>query len=407
VSGCGSHQHTKVSVKPLESVQDRPISMSVVNLRPGERVLLTLESRDATGVRYQARASFRASRNGQVDLATASPLAGSSYSGVWRMGMLASMKATTGSPFSYYQWSDHPQRFKLTVSTGGRTVASQTFTRIFRTGHYTEVPTSVGVQGFDGTFYSPRGARRLPAVLAFGGSEGGADGTLEGERLAANGIPTLFIGYFHAPGLPNRLVNIPLEYFKRALLWLRDRPEVDPEKVSVLGVSYGGQASLLLGAHYSNLIHGVVALVTSSVVTCGITGADRADAQVGASQCLGSPWSLNGKPIPHTRLLNNQDPWDQPKAVIPVGDIRAPVLLACGGSDQRINSCAAGRAIVRRRTASGRGTTLFVYPRAGHAVGSPFIIYEPGALMSDLFVPWDERGREDLWPRLISFLKAH
>ena len=52
----------------------------------------------------------------------------------------------------------------------------------------------------------------------------------------------------------------------------------------------------------------------------------------------------------------------------------------------------------------GEPTELHVYPAAGHYVGSPFIVYEPGSLARDFFVPQDERGREDLWPRLLAFL---
>ena len=43
----------------------------------------------------------------------------------------------------------------------------------------------------------------------------------------------------------------------------------------MLGSSHGSEAALLLGVHYPRLVHSVVALVPSSVVTCGIVGAGR------------------------------------------------------------------------------------------------------------------------------------
>jgi dienelactone hydrolase len=255
---------------------------------------------------------------------------------------------------------------------------------------------------FEGTFYAPAAARRRPAVLVIGGSEGGPGSSWLGERLAANGIPALVIGYFHAPGLPDKLVDIPLEYFRTALDWLDGRPEVDAKRVSLLGASYGSEAALLLGVHYPGLVHGVAALVPSSVVTCGIIGADRAGS---VSRCLGSPWRLAGRPLPHTAVLNNPRPWDAPRAVIPVERIQAPVFLACGGHDQVWSSCPYARAIVARRSAHGESTLLFVYPNASHGVGRSSI-YEPGADATDFFVPADERAREDLWPRLLAFLHA-
>src|ERR1019366_6870701 len=105
-------------------------------------------------------------------------------------------------------------------------------------------------------------------------------------------------------------------------------------------------------------------------------------------------------------LIDNPHPWDVPGAAIPVERIRSPVLLNCGGNDQIWTSCASAKAIVRRRRGHDLETLLYVYPKAGHYVGSPFMVYEPGWLASDLFVPWDERGREDSWPRVVAFLRA-
>ena len=61
--------------------------------------------------------------------------------------------------------------------------------------------------------------------------------------------------------------------------------------------------------------------------------------------------------------------------------------------------------IVARRKAHGSSTQLYVYPTASHSLDSP-LVYEPGAMAGDFFVPDDERAREDLWPRLLAFLRA-
>jgi hypothetical protein len=52
---------------------------------------------------------------------------------------------------------------------------------------------------------------RRPALLIFGGSEGGLSGTLIAALLAAHGYPALALAYFNAPGLPATLSDIPLE----------------------------------------------------------------------------------------------------------------------------------------------------------------------------------------------------
>ena len=406
-AGCGSGMRSppRLRVTPAASVEDQPIRIRFDGLRRLQGVWLELRSTDANGTLFVSRAAFGADEHGVIDLARAAPLIGSTYSGVWQMGLLTSMAAPNARPLTDYRWGSGPRRFVLTAISASQPIASTTFVRRFRQGTYTTVRATVAGDGFVGTLYAPAGARRQAAVLAIGGEEGGGGSSGLGERLAAHGIPALVVGYFRAPGLPDRLKHIPLEYFRTALEWLDRRAEVDASRVSVLGTSYGSQAALLLGARYPGLVHGVAALVPSSVVTCGTIGGGRGGFRSHA--CIGSPWTVAGKPLPYTAVLNEPQPADSPQAVIPVEDIPAPVFLACGGRDQIWNSCRYARTIVaRRRAHGGEPTQLYAYPKAGHFVGAPGLEYQPGSLARDFFVPADERGREDLWPRLLAFLHA-
>jgi dienelactone hydrolase len=406
-AGCGgaSHPALHLRVTPAVSVEDQPVSIRFDGLRRLQGVWLELRSTDAKGIVFVSRAAFGADEHGVLDLARARALTGSAYSGVWPMGLLTSMTAPNGAPRTGYTWGSTPRRFVLTAISASQPIASTTFERRWRQGAYTRVRATLAADGFEGTLYAPAGARHQPAVLAIGGEEGGAGSSWLGERLAAHGIPALVVGYFHAPGLPDRLHNIPLEYFRTALGWLERRPEADVDRVSVLGVSYGSEAALLVAAHYPSLVHGVAALVPSSVVTCGTIGGGRGGFRVHA--CIGSPWSLGGKPLPYTRVLDELGPSRRLQAAIPVARITAPVFLACGGHDQVWDSCGSARSIVAQRQAhGGESTVLYAYPESGHYVGTPSLEFQPGSLAGDFFVPADERGREDLWPRLLAFLRG-
>jgi dienelactone hydrolase len=137
-----------------------------------------------------------------------------------------------------------------------------------------QVPAAVGVTekelrpakgGIYGNLYLPkRTAGRRPAVLVFSGSGGGLTASFAAALLAAHGYPSLALAYFKAPGLPQTLHDIPLEYFTRPLKLLRAQPGVDPRHVLVAGESRGGEAALLLGASFPQLINGVIAGVPSS-----------------------------------------------------------------------------------------------------------------------------------------------
>lgn len=397
VSGAGT---PAVRVDPAVSVVDRPLTIKVSGLVPRTRVAVTLRSTDAKKVEWVSSARFRADGRGRIDLNHSSSLGGS-YEGVWGMGLIASMFPTLRDPQPGYFWSaKKPLRFTLTVSVSGRVVATAVFRRELSSVPLTSSSQTVGSAGFKGIFFAPRSVAHRTAVLLVSGSEGGLRTSLLAAALAANGFPTLALAYFSAPRLPQTLTNIPLEYFKRALEWLGKQPQVDANRMVALGVSRGSEAALLLGVHYPDLVRGVIALVPSNVINCGIAGAGL------GGGCLGPAWTLNGKPLPYTKEFNNPKPTDVPSAVIPVEHIHGRILLACGGVDQVWNSCDYAHAIMRRLTSHGTSSAhLYAYPRAGHGVGSA-LPYEPGSRQFDLYFAGTERARQDLWPHLRRFLAS-
>jgi pimeloyl-ACP methyl ester carboxylesterase len=111
-------------------------------------------------------------------------------------------------------------------------------------------------------------------VLVLAGSEGGLHESTA-ALLASHGQALLALTYFRAPGLPRQLTGIPLEYFARAIAWLRTQPEADSDRILVVGHSRGGELALLLGATYPAAVNGVIALVPSSKVEAGLTANGR------------------------------------------------------------------------------------------------------------------------------------
>jgi len=276
----------------------------------------------------------------------------------------------------------------------------------------TERQLTVAGDGLFGRFFAPpaQGAGH-PAVLVFGGSEGGLSNgvALQASLLASHGYPALALAYFNEPGLPPTLQNVPLDYFVSALNWLGRQPGVDAGRIAVIGASRGTEAALLLGAHFPQLVHAVAAYAPSSVVNSGIS-----PTSVG-----GPAWTLGGKPVPTIAPYEWEDPSpaSDPQAIIPVEDIQGPVLLVSGTNDHLWPSPRYAAAIMARLDAAHDRFPhqSLVYPGAGHgvAVAVPYgpaqLIHVPtqyGVLDLGGSAAANEHGMADSWPRLLRFLAA-
>ena len=271
--------------------------------------------------------------------------------------------------------------------------------------------------GMLANYYPALTGERSPGILVLGGSEGGlGNGTRRGAlALQAQGYSALQVAYYHAPGKPEDLVNIPLEEFYAGLEWLKAQPEVDPERLAVFGVSKGAEVGLILASRLDD-IDGAVLGVPSSVVWAGIDW--RHLSTIGILP-LYSSWSEGGEPLPFLPY----GAWDEeegiasmyrsgleslgahPDAIIPVEEASGPILLVCGGRDNIWPSCPMSEAIVTRAQAlSGPDVTLLSYPDAGHgAIGIPSDT--PGSSFDGGTWEADNAAREDSWPQVLEFLE--
>lgn len=132
----------------------------------------------------------------------------------------------------------------------GRAATGASVTQLYSgpgVGEHTETLAKVG---FIGRYFTPPDGARGPAVVVWGGSEGGFG--VNGEEaalLASHGIPALALAYFDEPGLPCSLSNIPLEYFGNAIRWLRSQPQVTEDQEPRGIIDLGGTPSANNAAH--------------------------------------------------------------------------------------------------------------------------------------------------------------
>jgi dienelactone hydrolase len=390
-------------MSPQAALVDQPVAVTVQGLPAKARATLTAEATDTDGITWTAAAQFQATSAGKVSLGQ--PSLGGSYTGVNPMGLFTLMAPPPDAAPDWFRYPEAGYEVTLQAIVDGREVATATVRR--------QGPVAVGVAekrlrptrgGIYGNLYLPKHtAGRRPAVLVFGGSGGGLTTSMAAALLAAHGYPSLALAYFKAPGLPQSLHNIPLEYFTKALGVLRAQPGVDPRHVLVAGESRGGEAALLLGAYFPQLVNGVIAGVPSSVVN----PAPGPDATRAA-------WTIRGRPLPAVSPseFGQPNPPGKAGAVVPVERIRGPVLLACGAQDLVWPSCAYVDAISARLHAhrSDAPVTALHYGDAGHLIGGLTAWY--GSLTDDALtsfggtVAGTQAAQADAHAKLLAFLAS-
>ncbi len=370
LAGCGSSaaRGATITVVPATAELDTAVTVSLAGLPAGSRAVVAASATDAFGTLWRSTAVLAATRSGTASLS--SPSAGGSYVGVDPMGLFDLMTPTSASTHTTFMSPRLGYPITLTVTVHGRTVAHATAHRQTASAHgVTERDLRpVGNRGIYGDLFLPAHPTPAgkPAVLVFGGAEGGLSTTFQAANLAAHGYPSLALAYFAEPGLPATLRDVPLEYFAAALRLLAEQPGVDHGHLVVWGFSRGSEAALLLAVRYPQLVHAVIATSPNAHVDGSIPPG-------------GAAWTFAGRPVPAapTSEATAADPPDAPDSVIPVEQVNGPLLSICGGEDEVWPSCTFSQAIHARRAAHHvRFTDVNLdYPAAGHNVGEAMCYY--------------------------------
>lgn len=240
---------------------DVPLAIRLTGFEPYERVMVRAQTRgDDFGRAWASFAVFETDGHGSVDLAQQAPLAGS-HENVDPMGLIWSMELDPAAEEECYfrKRTLDSMQIGLSAEVDSEVVAGAQVERLFLAPGETRV--EVSEEGLVGVFFGPPGPGLHPGVIVLGGADGGI---LEhgAALLAARGYAALALGYFGTGSLPSEPREIPLEYFGRAVGWLRARPQVDGDAVSLIGTSLGGLFGLLAAVTYPDIrvVVGYVAL---------------------------------------------------------------------------------------------------------------------------------------------------
>ncbi|WP_368658130.1 acyl-CoA thioester hydrolase/BAAT C-terminal domain-containing protein [Metabacillus halosaccharovorans] len=337
----------KLQINPTDSLIDEEILIKVTGCTPYSEVSIHATTHDEKGKRFCSYATFIANQEGVIDVTSQAPIEGT-YDKADGSGLFWSMKHAESKLDDYFEKNGSDKisiHFLLLVD--GETKDSATSNLYFYKDDVKK--ESVQLEQVKGTVFHPDSHGSYPAVIILGGSDGGMQ-EHAAALLASKGYVTFALSYFGAEGVPKDLENIPLEYFHKATMWLKNHPHSNGE-VSLIGYSRGGELALLLGEtypHYTSVIAGA----PSAYITSGMKNGIFAPV---------SSWILNEEPLPYMKFtyrfsamfsfLKNwiiKKPisflpiWDQTlknkeaikEARIAVEKIKAPIMFISGEDDQ-------------------------------------------------------------------------
>jgi len=285
--------------------------------------------------------------------------------------------------------------------------------------------SAVRENGLVANFYRPSTSGTRPGIIVIGGSGGGLDSaSAVASLLAEQGYAALGLAYFGLEHLPAQLEEIPLQYFKSAIEWMRSQPSVESSKIGLLGTSKGGEAALLVGATYRE-VRAVVAYSPSHVVFQSINVWSDASASR-------SSWMLDGKPVPFVPFRIDNDCIDQygfylglylgslqdrqavERAVIPAERINGPILLASGKDDAIWPSSMMCERVMERLKQHHFTSSFqhFSYDGAGHMLAGPSRLapassFGAGGLTIGGTEAANVAARDDAWMKVCRFFGAY
>jgi len=202
-------------------------------------------------------------------------------------------------------------------------------------------PLKIKDQNFTANFYAKENIKNKAVIILIGG---GNWGNYWSQEFAKANYVGLSLPYHRLEGLPALMEEIPLDYFEKAIDWLKKQPEVNSNKIIVMGASRNAELALLVASYYPETVHGAIAFSPSSVSWSNTVLPYNSDT-------LKPSWIFKNDEVPFIPMekikggfsdaIETLPYWKQglldtiavQKASIPVENIKGPILLLSGLDD--------------------------------------------------------------------------
>lgn len=210
-------------------------------------------------------------------------------------------------------------------------------------------------KNWDGIFF-PVSDRKDKVVIVISGSDGGLEHAGKNARfLSDNGIPALAFSLFRTKHSPKALSEIPLEQLKSAITFLEEKGY---KKIGVQAVSKGAEYVLAAAVVFPEI----------SFLNIRTPSWFYSEGLINNHPSGTSCWTYQGKALPYTPyadrkckllpqlwkhkefniLAFNEDKKVNPDSIIPIEQVKAPILLQTLECDTIWPSKQSGEKLVQR-----------------------------------------------------------
>lgn len=422
----------RIFVSPEQPLIDQPVEIIVSNLEPNSQVILEASAHNKEGDTYKARATFQIDDRGIVNAAKQAPISGS-YNGIDPMGLFWSLTSISKDPYKntlQAQGTLDLRAVLLSVFSGDKLQAQKVINRVWPDVERKEICE----QGIVGTLFYPESTKESPGLITIPGA-GGIPDLGVAQILAYHGYTVLALAYFGQEGLPKNISLIPLEYFQNAMRWLKKQPQVEGNKIAIIGQSRGAELVLLLASLFPGEMDAGIAYSPSHLVYGDHLSEEK------------SAWTYKNKPVPFMPyeqeifeaakvgyMTQHKGTIEDPilltqfylygmkkfsnsikEATIPVENIRCPILILSGNDDKQYPSPVSGKSIIERLDSMGsKIKRKYVnYPNAGNhiftfpyrpSIDLPFTIAS-GWTLAGGTPEGNAHAIEQAWAEVLNFLK--
>lgn len=436
---------------PLDGLIDDPLDITVDGLPSGIRA--TVVARFACrGRRWRGEATFEANGDTCLDLTEQAPIAGD-YDGVRPMGIVQfarQLEERDDRPVDDDFAVEDGYRLHLSVEIDGSVVSEETVVRRSLATTVERIVVEDTTERLVGDLFLPSGDGPHPGLVFLGGSEGGIPNNIRAKLLASRGYAVLSLAYFQPSSiggpagqedralsrLPERLVDVPLDYFDRAVEWLASHGRIDADRLGVFGGSRGTEPAIFLAAR-NDVISAVIlvaplAYAFTSFQEIGepawVDGRDPLPFlanRIRPRDFVRFAWrKLSGGGIPFAQTfvaaVENSSDCELEATALPVEDIERPILTLAGAADELVPSVFMSERLHDRLAQRGveHEYRYYRYPNAGHRLSPPYMPVRGrnvGEASVFLGAPLAFGGTTvgyaaadvDSWDRILSFLKYH